>query len=179
MVRGKKRGGRCPRSPKTKMVRGKTTSLKNKPRKNHDLSSDSILLFFPNFLSDPFYQNRRKTKVKQEMGIQDLLRFLKPFVEYIHIQKYAGKRVRKQKQNKKSITPFPCICMILTVCITIFFLMLWQVGIDAYSWLHKGGENHLFQSDPKPPFFLFCVLCFDFFNGEFKDPEMCFCSLFL
>lgn len=72
-----------------------------------DLSSDSILLFFPNFLSDPFYQNRRKTKVKQEMGIQDLLRFLKPFVEYIHIQKYAGKRVRKQKQNKKSITPFP------------------------------------------------------------------------
>ncbi|XXG74235.1 hypothetical protein AAC387_Pa07g3009 [Persea americana] len=41
------------------------------------------------------------------MGIQDLLRFLKPFVEYIHIQKYAGKRV----------------------------------GIDAYSWLHKGAYS--------------------------------------
>lgn len=27
------------------------------------------------------------------MGIKDLLRFLKPYVEPIHIKKYAGKRV--------------------------------------------------------------------------------------
>ncbi|KAK2971884.1 hypothetical protein RJ640_015404 [Escallonia rubra] len=40
------------------------------------------------------------------MGIKDLLRFMKPYVEPIHIKKYAGKRV----------------------------------GIDAYSWLHKGGN---------------------------------------
>ncbi|PPD90196.1 hypothetical protein GOBAR_DD12859 [Gossypium barbadense] len=38
------------------------------------------------------------------MGIKDLLRFMKPFIEPVHIKKYAGKRV----------------------------------GIDAYSWLHKG-----------------------------------------
>lgn len=41
------------------------------------------------------------------MGIKDLLRFMKPFVEPIHIKKYAGKRV----------------------------------GIDAYSWLHKGAYS--------------------------------------
>nr|CAB3463443.1 unnamed protein product [Digitaria exilis] len=39
------------------------------------------------------------------MGIPNLLRFLKPFIEPVHIKKYAGKRV----------------------------------GIDAYSWLHKGA----------------------------------------
>lgn len=27
------------------------------------------------------------------MGIKDLLRFMKPYTEPIHIQKYAGKRV--------------------------------------------------------------------------------------
>ncbi|KAM6592463.1 hypothetical protein CsatA_000166 [Cannabis sativa] len=44
------------------------------------------------------------------MGIKDLLRFMKPYIEPIHIKKYAGKRV----------------------------------GIDAYSWLHKGdGEKKL------------------------------------
>ncbi|XP_050258721.1 exonuclease 1 isoform X1 [Quercus robur] len=41
------------------------------------------------------------------MGIKDLLRFLKPHIEPIHIKKYAGKRV----------------------------------GIDAYSWLHKGAYS--------------------------------------
>ncbi|XP_058102596.1 exonuclease 1 [Magnolia sinica] len=41
------------------------------------------------------------------MGIQNLLRFMKPFIESIHIKKYAGKRV----------------------------------GIDAYSWLHKGAYS--------------------------------------
>ncbi|WOG96770.1 hypothetical protein DCAR_0416106 [Daucus carota subsp. sativus] len=41
------------------------------------------------------------------MGIKDLLRFLKPYVEPIHVKKYAGKRV----------------------------------GIDAYSWLHKGAYS--------------------------------------
>ncbi|KAJ8443284.1 hypothetical protein Cgig2_010179 [Carnegiea gigantea] len=41
------------------------------------------------------------------MGIKDLLRFMKPYTEPIHIQKYAGKRV----------------------------------GIDAYSWLHKGAYS--------------------------------------
>ncbi|KAA8541322.1 hypothetical protein F0562_025285 [Nyssa sinensis] len=41
------------------------------------------------------------------MGIKDLLRFMKPYVELIHIKKYAGKRV----------------------------------GIDAYSWLHKGAYS--------------------------------------
>ncbi|XAR63945.1 Exodeoxyribonuclease I [Bertholletia excelsa] len=41
------------------------------------------------------------------MGIKDLLRFMKPHVEPIHIKKYAGKRV----------------------------------GIDAYSWLHKGAYS--------------------------------------
>ncbi|KAK8686717.1 hypothetical protein V6N13_125737 [Hibiscus sabdariffa] len=41
------------------------------------------------------------------MGIKDLLRFMKPFIESVHIKKYAGKRV----------------------------------GIDAYSWLHKGAYS--------------------------------------
>ncbi|XP_074572197.1 exonuclease 1 [Curcuma longa] len=41
------------------------------------------------------------------MGIQNLLRFLKPFIRPVHIKKYAGKRV----------------------------------GIDAYSWLHKGAYS--------------------------------------
>ncbi|KAF8399026.1 hypothetical protein HHK36_014892 [Tetracentron sinense] len=41
------------------------------------------------------------------MGIQNLLKFMKPFVEPIHIKKFAGKRV----------------------------------GIDAYSWLHKGAYS--------------------------------------
>ncbi|KAJ8773078.1 hypothetical protein K2173_028255 [Erythroxylum novogranatense] len=41
------------------------------------------------------------------MGIKDLLKFMKPYIEPIHIKKYAGKRV----------------------------------GIDAYSWLHKGAYS--------------------------------------
>ncbi|KAK4256577.1 hypothetical protein QN277_006283 [Acacia crassicarpa] len=41
------------------------------------------------------------------MGIKDLLRFMKPYIEPIHINKYAGQRV----------------------------------GIDAYSWLHKGAYS--------------------------------------
>nr|GLL35338.1 exonuclease 1 [Ipomoea trifida] len=41
------------------------------------------------------------------MGIKDLLRFMKPHLEPIHIKKYAGQRV----------------------------------GIDAYSWLHKGAYS--------------------------------------
>ncbi|XP_014507693.1 exonuclease 1 isoform X1 [Vigna radiata var. radiata] len=41
------------------------------------------------------------------MGIKDLLRFMKPYIEPFHIHKYAGKRV----------------------------------GIDAYSWLHKGAYS--------------------------------------
>ncbi|CAH9104845.1 unnamed protein product [Cuscuta europaea] len=41
------------------------------------------------------------------MGIKDLLRFMKPHLEHVHIKKYAGKRV----------------------------------GIDAYSWLHKGAYS--------------------------------------
>ncbi|KAL1318426.1 hypothetical protein AAHE18_15G205200 [Arachis hypogaea] len=41
------------------------------------------------------------------MGIKDLLKFMKPYTEPIHIKKYAGKRV----------------------------------GIDAYSWLHKGDSD--------------------------------------
>ena len=65
------------------------------------------------------------------MGIKDLLRFLKPYTEPIHIKKYAGKRV--------NIAP-PSLFLILSIFffklgISIFF----QVGIDAYSWLHKGG----------------------------------------
>ncbi|XP_078439566.1 5'-3' exonuclease family protein isoform X2 [Wolffia australiana] len=41
------------------------------------------------------------------MGIPNLLRLLKPYVEPVHIKKYSGKRV----------------------------------GIDAYSWLHKGAYS--------------------------------------
>ncbi|KAH7658537.1 XPG/Rad2 endonuclease protein [Dioscorea alata] len=41
------------------------------------------------------------------MGIQSLLRFMKPFIEPVHIEKYSGKRI----------------------------------GIDAYSWLHKGAYS--------------------------------------
>ncbi|KAL2321134.1 hypothetical protein Fmac_030103 [Flemingia macrophylla] len=41
------------------------------------------------------------------MGIKDLLRFMKPYIEPVHIRMYAGKRV----------------------------------GIDAYSWLHKGAYS--------------------------------------
>ncbi|KAK6123068.1 hypothetical protein DH2020_043187 [Rehmannia glutinosa] len=41
------------------------------------------------------------------MGINNLLKYMKPYVEPIHMKKYAGKRV----------------------------------GIDAYSWLHKGAYS--------------------------------------
>nr|CAD1842687.1 unnamed protein product [Ananas comosus var. bracteatus] len=41
------------------------------------------------------------------MGIQNLLRFMRPFIEPVHIKKYSGKRV----------------------------------GIDAYSWMHKGAYS--------------------------------------
>ncbi|XP_020533793.1 exonuclease 1 isoform X1 [Jatropha curcas] len=41
------------------------------------------------------------------MGIKDLLRFMKTYIEPVHIKKYSGKRV----------------------------------GIDAYSWLHKGAYS--------------------------------------
>ncbi|XP_020548076.1 exonuclease 1 isoform X3 [Sesamum indicum] len=41
------------------------------------------------------------------MGINNLLKFMKPYVERVHIKKYAGRRV----------------------------------GIDAYSWLHKGAYS--------------------------------------
>ncbi|PIM97826.1 Exodeoxyribonuclease I [Handroanthus impetiginosus] len=41
------------------------------------------------------------------MGINSLLKFIKPYVEPVHINKYSGKRV----------------------------------GIDAYSWLHKGAYS--------------------------------------
>ncbi|KAB5524613.1 hypothetical protein DKX38_022362 [Salix brachista] len=41
------------------------------------------------------------------MGIKDLLKFMKPYTEPVHIKKYDGKRV----------------------------------GIDAYSWLHKGAYS--------------------------------------
>ncbi|KAF8025194.1 hypothetical protein BT93_F2134 [Corymbia citriodora subsp. variegata] len=41
------------------------------------------------------------------MGIKDLLRFMKPYIEPVHIKKFAGERV----------------------------------GIDAYSWLHKGAYS--------------------------------------
>lgn len=41
------------------------------------------------------------------MGVKDLLKFMKPYIEPVHIKKYNGKRV----------------------------------GIDAYSWLHKGAYS--------------------------------------
>ncbi|KAL3818629.1 hypothetical protein ACJIZ3_004534 [Penstemon smallii] len=41
------------------------------------------------------------------MGINNLLKFMKPYVKPVHVKKYAGKRV----------------------------------GIDAYSWLHKGAYS--------------------------------------
>ncbi|CAL9066257.1 unnamed protein product [Musa banksii] len=61
------------------------------------------------------HENKKKKKKKKKkkhlrirhMGIQNLLRFLKPFIRPVHIRKYAGKRV----------------------------------GIDAYSWLHKGAYS--------------------------------------
>ncbi|XP_072984800.1 exonuclease 1-like isoform X2 [Typha latifolia] len=45
--------------------------------------------------------------ISRDMGIQNLLRFMKPFIDPVHIKKYAGERV----------------------------------GIDAYSWLHKGAYS--------------------------------------
>jgi len=36
--------------------------------------------------------NRRPRTL--QMGIKDLLRFMKPYIEPVHIKKYAGKRVR-------------------------------------------------------------------------------------
>ncbi|KAJ3692785.1 hypothetical protein LUZ60_011880 [Juncus effusus] len=50
------------------------------------------------------------------MGIQNLLRFMKPFIEPVHIKKYAGQRV----------------------------------GIDAYSWLHKGAYSCSLELCMKP-----------------------------
>ena len=42
------------------------------------------------------------------MGIKDLLRYMKPFIEPIHIKKYAGKRVKTRHfpQNFQRIYPF-------------------------------------------------------------------------
>lgn len=34
-------------------------------------------------------------KTNKEMGIKDLLRFMKPYVEPVDIKKYAAKRVRE------------------------------------------------------------------------------------
>lgn len=70
------------------------------------------------------------------MGIKNLLRFLKPFIAPVHIKKYSGKRVRIS-WNPFSIT-----------ILHFFFQFFWsifdeQVGVDAYSWLHKGGEEKL------------------------------------
>jgi hypothetical protein len=74
------------------------------------------------------------------MGIPNLLRFLKPFIEPVHIKKYAGKRVSR--------SPFrlsPCSSPKLFIFLDfLHFVLCRQVGIDAYSWLHKGGSIPLY-----------------------------------
>lgn len=80
------------------------------------------------------------------MGIKDLLRFMKPYIKSIHIKKYAGKRVNF---NPLIISLFRL--PLIRFCYQFFFFFLkkksfWvilQVGIDAYSWLHKGGNGFL------------------------------------
>ncbi|CAL9079457.1 unnamed protein product, partial [Musa textilis] len=67
--------------------------------------------FSSNYSPHEGEKKKKKKKKKhlriRHMGIQNLLRFLKPFIGPVHIRKYAGKRV----------------------------------GIDAYSWLHKGAYS--------------------------------------
>lgn len=75
-----------------------------------ELGIEHLLLFPPFSLAssnrhfchtDPKHRNSRKRgrrKLLEElkrkkMGIKDLLRFMKPYVETAHIKKYAGKRV--------------------------------------------------------------------------------------
>ncbi|KAJ3686046.1 hypothetical protein LUZ61_015210 [Rhynchospora tenuis] len=50
------------------------------------------------------------------MGIPNLLRFMKPFIQPVHIKKYSGQRV----------------------------------GVDAYSWLHKGAYSCSLELCMKP-----------------------------
>ena len=56
---------------------------------------------------------------------------MKPYIEPIHIKKYAGKRVMYRV--------FPLGCLVLWFN-DLWVLLFSQVGIDAYSWLHKGGN---------------------------------------
>ena len=112
--------------------------------------SPTILTFFQ-FLFALLILSRSLTQTKTQnpeesegaMGIKDLLRFVKPYIEPIHIKRYAGKRVN-------ILTLFPLFFFesgiffkdfILVLFIYLFFKKLFlQVGIDAYSWLHKGGR---------------------------------------
>ena len=52
--------------------------------------------------------SQKKKKKTWKMGIKDLLRYMKPFIEPIHIKKYAGKRVKTRHfpQNFQRIYPF-------------------------------------------------------------------------
>lgn len=75
------------------------------------------------------------------MGIKDLLRFMKPHIEPIHIKKYAGKRVIILPGLLLVIFfPFVPVFRLYLFQKNVFFTNNLQVGIDAYSWLHKGGS---------------------------------------
>ena len=70
------------------------------------------------------------------MGIPNLLRFMKPFIEPVHIKKYAGQRV------SRSPMPHPAPAVPSSADFSLEpVLRSGQVGIDAYSWLHKGAYS--------------------------------------
>jgi hypothetical protein len=109
----------------------------------------SHYLTFFQFLFALLILSRSLTQIKTQnpeesegsMGIKDLLRFVKPYIEPIHIKRYAGKRVN-------ILTLFPLFFFESGIFFKDFILVnlkkkkksFLQVGIDAYSWLHKGGR---------------------------------------
>lgn len=95
--------------------------------------------------------------LRKLMGIPNLLRFLKPFIEPVHIKKYAGKRVNRSPfvfhpavplsfffsdESRGDVAPNPLTFS--SFWIYWHFVLRRQVGIDAYSWLHKGGSIPLY-----------------------------------
>lgn len=86
-----------------------------------------------------------KTRGKPwKMGIKDLLRYMKPFIASVHIKKYAGKRVKNTLFSPKISYKFaPFLSEYIFPIFCILLKLDFQVGIDAYSWLHKGGEIFL------------------------------------
>lgn len=73
------------------------------------------------FINKEKQKTEEKLAGKEEMGIKDLLRFVKPYVEPIHIKKYAGQRVNFFPQISRFAV---CIIFFLWLDLMFFFFLL-------------------------------------------------------